>query len=119
MKSSLQTRFFLFLLLPVTLVLLGAGYASLIYARATLQSQWTDSVKLRLEKTAHQIQMRVDEKQALIDLIVQAEGVPNGSVTQAYLIQRLRNQPGVLFVDIEPVRPGGYAQVPLSCRRRL
>ena len=105
MKSSLQTRFFLFLLLPVTLVLLGAGYASLIYARVTLQNQWTDSVKLRLEKTAHQIQMRVDEKQALIDLIVQAEGVPNGSVTQAFLIQKLKNQPGVRFVDIEPAQP--------------
>ncbi|MEJ2716566.1 MAG: adenylate/guanylate cyclase domain-containing protein [Deltaproteobacteria bacterium] len=105
MKSSLQTRFFLFLLLPVTIVLLGAGYASLMYARATLQSQWTDSVKLRLEKTAHQIQMRVDEKQSLIDLIVQAEEIPNGSVTQAFLIQKLANQPGVRSVDVDPVQP--------------
>jgi adenylate cyclase len=104
MKSSLQTRFFLFLLLPVTIVLLGAGYASFIYARATLQTQWTDSVKLRLEKTAHQIQMRLDEKQALIDSIVQAERVSNGTVIKAFLIQQLRNQPGVRFVDVEPLQ---------------
>lgn len=105
MSFSLQKRFVVFLLLPVTLILLGSGYASLQYARATVQDQWTSAVKLRLEKTAHQIQMRLNEKQQLIDLIAEAEEAPNAAVTQAFLVQRLKNLPGVSLVDIQPISP--------------
>jgi adenylate cyclase len=103
MSFSLQTRFLVFLLLPVTLILLGAGYASLNYARSALQEQWTSAVQLRLEKTAHQIQMRLDEKKELMELVAKAEGIPNGGITQTFLLQRLQDLPGVRFVDIEPV----------------
>lgn len=104
MKFSLQTRFYFFLLLPVTLILLGSGYASLQYARSAVQEQWTSVIQLRLEKTAHQIQMRLDEKQELMDLITGAEDIQDGLVTQAYLIQRLSALPGVSNVEIQPIR---------------
>jgi adenylate cyclase len=106
---SLQTRFLVFLLLPVTLILLGSGYASLNYARSAVQEQWTSAVQLTLEKAAHQIQMRLDEKQEFMELIAQAEDIPNGPITQAFLIQRLLGLTGVRFVDLETMgqeKPG-------------
>lgn len=105
MVFTLQKRFLVFLLLPVTVILLIAGVSSFLYAGSSLLQQWKSSAMLKLEKTAHQIQMRVDEKRELIKLIVEAEGVPNGTLTQAFLAERLSHQPGVRFVDIEELGP--------------
>jgi adenylate cyclase len=120
MIFTLQKRFLVFLLLPVTLILLVAGVSSLIYAGSSLLHQWKSSAMLRLEKTAHQIQMRLDEKRELIKLIVEAEGVPNGTLTQAFLAERLSHQPGVRFIDIEELEPSNkQSKTEPSGRRSL
>ncbi|MFC1835241.1 adenylate/guanylate cyclase domain-containing protein [Thermodesulfobacteriota bacterium] len=102
MTFSLQRRFSLFVLLPVGLILAVTGIGSFLYASYYLVDQWRSTSVLRLEKTAHQIQMRLDDKLRLINLIAGADEIRNGDVTQAYLIQQLRTQKGVRFVDIEP-----------------
>jgi len=101
MIFSLQKRFLVLLLLPVLLVLLILGLASFLYARSFLLAQWNVTARLSLEKTAHQIQMRLDEKLEIIELIALAEkmGVP----TQSFLIRELRNQKGVLSANLEDV----------------
>jgi adenylate cyclase len=103
MIFSLQRRFLLFLLVPVTLILVMTGGAGFLFARKFLLEQWSDTVRLKLDKAAHQISMRLEEKLALIDLIAKAEQIPSRDVTQAFLVQQLTEKPGVLFVDIEPV----------------
>lgn len=106
MIFSLQRRFIVFLLAPVTVVLVVAGVAGFFYARKFLLEQWVDTVRLRLSHTAHEITMKLDEKLALINLISKAENTPNQEVTQAFLVQQLTQQDGVIFVDIEPVQEG-------------
>ncbi len=101
MIFSLQKRFFLFLLLPVTLLLVAVGTASFMYARSYLLDEWTSGAKMHLEKMARDIQARLDQKRDLIELIVNAEDIPDGAVTRAYLAQQLSAQPGVAFVDVE------------------
>ncbi|GEM_PF-211071 len=101
MVFSLQRRFSLFVILPVAVILAVTGIGSFLYASYYLVDQWRWTSVLRLEKAAHQIQMRLDEKLRLINLIAGADNIPNGGVTQAYLIQQLRSQEGVRFVDIE------------------
>ena len=103
MIFSLQRRFLIFLLIPVVLFLLGTGFASFLFARNHLLKQWEESAKLSVEKAAHQIRMQLDEKRNLADLIAQAEEIPNGKITQAYLVQKMSRLPGVRFVDIETV----------------
>lgn len=109
MIFSLQKRFLLFLLIPVALLLLVAGVAGFFYARAFLVDQWVEATQLRLEKAAHQIEMRLHEKLAMISLIQKAEDIPNGYLTQTYLIQQLAQSQGVRFVDIErsPIEENG------------
>ncbi len=104
MIFSLQRRFLVFLLLPVTLVLLTTGVVSFFHARSYILDQWREQAKLRLEKTAHQIQMRLDSKREMIGLIAAAEDTPDHAVTQAFLIQRLADQPGVSMVNLEDLR---------------
>ena len=73
MIFSVQKRFLVFLLLPVVLILLVSGVASFLYARSYLLDGWTAMTKLRLEWTAHQIQMRLNSRRELMDLIVKAQ----------------------------------------------
>jgi len=103
MIFSLQKRFLVLLLLPVILVLLILGVASFLYARSFLLDQWNLTTRLSLEKTAHQIRMRLDEKREMMELIALAE--KTGDHAQAFLIQELRNQRGVLAANLVTVSP--------------
>ena len=107
MIFSLEKRFFLLLLLPVALILIAVGVGGFMYARAYLLDQWSDSTRLRLEKAAHEIKMRLDEKLELINLIAKTDGAPDADVTRAYLVQQLLQKNGVRFVDIDYPEPEG------------
>lgn len=114
MIFSLERRFLVLLLLPVTLILIAAGVAGFCYTREYLLTQWIESVRLNLEKAAHQISMKLDEKLEIISLIAKSEHIPNGEVTQAFLIQQLAAQNGVKFVDVEtaPAQPSASESEP-------
>ena len=106
MIFSLQRRFVLLLLVPVALILILVGVAGFFYSREYLLGQWREIARLELEKTAHAISMQLDEKLELINLIAKSENIPDKTMTQAYLIQQLAQQEGVIFVDIENVKNG-------------
>jgi len=74
-------------------------------ARWYLAEQWAQSVKLKLDKAAHQVTMKLDEVLQLVNLIARAEEVPNGDLIQAYLIQQLVEKAGIRFVDLEVLDP--------------
>jgi hypothetical protein len=56
---SLQQRLVLFLLLPVAMLLLGMGIVGFIYARNTLLTQWREAAILKLQRAAHDVDMRL------------------------------------------------------------
>jgi class 3 adenylate cyclase len=110
MIFSIQKRFLLLLLVPVTLILLVTGIWSFIYARRHLLDEWTSSANLRLQISAHQIEMRLGNITKIMDLVEAAEYIPETKVTQAFLMQRLIDRPGVSFVHIED--PTGQGALP-------
>lgn len=67
--------------------------------------QWVVSTRLRLEKAAYQISLLLAEKLELVNLIAKADEIPNGYLTQAFMIQQLIEKKGVRFVDIQKVHP--------------
>ncbi len=101
MIFSLQRRFLLLLLLPVALVLIIVGLTGWMFARSFLLSQWIENTRVKLEKVGHQVNMQLNEKLDVIGLIAKANDLPNGGVTQAFLIQQLVEKEGVRFVDVE------------------
>jgi adenylate cyclase len=103
MIFSLERRFLILLLLPVTVILIVAGVAGFLYSRAFLLDQWSVSTRLKLEKAEHQIEMQLEEKLGLIRLIGKAEEIPDNDIVRAFLIQQLIQKNGVRFVDLEPV----------------
>ncbi|MFH1117857.1 MAG: adenylate/guanylate cyclase domain-containing protein [Pseudomonadota bacterium] len=105
MIYSLERRFLVLLLLPVTIILLIVGVTGFFYARSYLLDQRVESAQLKLEKAAYQISLQIDEKLELMSLIGKCDGIPNGNITQAFLIQQLVEKEGVRFVDIETIEP--------------
>ena len=57
--KTLQQRLSLYLLLPVALLLIVMGFAGYIYARNILLSQWREASVLKLQRAAHQVDMRL------------------------------------------------------------
>lgn len=107
MVFSLRRRFVLFLTLPVALVLLGGGWVSFMYARSALLEQWSASALLRLGRTAHEIQMRLDEMVEHVDQIAEMDAVPDGEAAQRFLLAKLSRQRGVASVNLDVVSSSG------------
>ena len=105
MIFSLQRRFLLLLLLPVALILIAVGVGGFRLARSYLLDQWATSTQLKLEAAAHRIAMQLDEKLELINLIARAQDIPDGNLTQAFLIQQLAGKKGVRLVNIDSPEP--------------
>jgi hypothetical protein len=56
---SLQQRFSIFMIFPVLLLLIIMGIAGFVYARSLLLSQWREAAILKLQRAAHQVDMRL------------------------------------------------------------
>jgi sigma-B regulation protein RsbU (phosphoserine phosphatase) len=69
---SLQQRLSVFLLLPVALLLIIIGFAGFIYARNLLISQWQEASILKLQRAAHQVDMRLQHVKEWIRIFNQA-----------------------------------------------
>ena len=57
--KSLQRRLSLLVLLPVAVVLLFVGIFGFIYMRGTLFAEWQDASIVKLQRAAHQIDMKL------------------------------------------------------------
>ena len=88
--------------MAVILILMGTAgfFFSKDYLLRQSLKQWKE-ISLVLEKAAHNVDMQLNEKLKLVDLIAKSENIPIDNITQAYLIQQLARQEGVLLVDIE------------------
>ena len=69
---SLQQRLSVFLLLPLALLLIIIGFAGFIYARNLLISQWQEASILKLQRAAHQVDMRLQHVKEWIRIFNQA-----------------------------------------------
>ena len=69
---SLQQRLSVFLLLPLALLLIIIGFTGFIYARNLLISQWQEASILKLQRAAHQVDMRLQHVKEWIRIFNQA-----------------------------------------------
>jgi sigma-B regulation protein RsbU (phosphoserine phosphatase) len=56
---GLQQRLALYMFLPVAILLAGMGIAGFIYARNILIIEWGEAATLKLQRAAHNVDMRL------------------------------------------------------------
>ncbi len=101
--TSLQQRTIFFVLLPTFFLLLGTSFFGYIYVRNILLTQWGEVAVSRLQRTAHQIDMRLMRPKELLLLL---QNGPDSSVNRL-LFDNIINQIRTIeeVVDINVVWP--------------
>ena len=100
MLGTLQQRLSFFVLLPVAVLLLGMGAAGFFYARNKLLDQWGEAAVLRLERAAHQVDMRLNMPKIWLDLYQRSSEKPYAGWIQNDIIEQLKAVEGVSRVTL-------------------
>jgi sigma-B regulation protein RsbU (phosphoserine phosphatase) len=99
----------LFLLLPVAALLVGMGIMGFIYARNSLLTQWREAAILKLQRAAHDVDMRLSRVKEWVLLYHKAGSEHYSEHTHDWILEQLRQLQGVERVTLsrEEVAPGG------------
>jgi len=93
----------LFLFLPVAALLAGMGIVGFVYARNTLLNQWREAAVLKLQRAAHEVDMRLRRPLEFLDLYNKTGGEHFDEHTQEWILEQLRQLEGVVRVELERV----------------
>ena len=93
--KSLQQRISLFLILPVAFLLILMGIAGFIYARNLLLSEWREASVLKLQRAAHQVDMRLARVKDWIRIFHRTSGSYETDQLHDLAIEELEQQEGV------------------------
>ena len=92
---TLQRRLVLFLLLPVALLLVTMGWIGFYYARTTLLREWQEAAVLKLQRAAHQVDMRLSEAKLWMQMFHKTGGEPQPEAIQKWIVKQLNALEGV------------------------
>ena len=98
--SGLQQRLALYLFFPVAMLLAGMGIVGFIYAKNSLLTQWGEASNLKLQRAAHQVDMRLGQAKEWLKMFHTAGGNPDAHYIHELVIQQLREVDGVARVDL-------------------
>lgn len=98
--KSLQQRVAIFVLLPVALLLIGMGLVGFIYARNSLLSEWKEAAILKLQRAAHNIDMRLGRTKEWIQALDAAGENQDPDLIYGWIVNQLKNVEGVSRVNL-------------------
>ncbi len=98
--NSLERRLTVLLLVPVTLFLVVLGVYGYRFIQGLLFKEWQESAILRLERAAHQMDMRLQGQSDWMAMIARSGSDPQGPEIQRWLVEQERSQPGVGLVNL-------------------
>jgi len=93
--KTLERRLLVLLVVPVTLFLLVLGVAGYRFSSGLLFKEWQDTAILRLERAAHQMDMRLQGIMQSMEMFARAGQGPHGQEIQRWLLAQIKAQPGV------------------------
>ena len=115
-KSLLQ-RLSLLVLLPAGLLLLLIGVFGFIYVRGTLLDEWQDASIVKLQRAAHQIDMRLSRITDWIQMFHKTSDSRGGPLIQEWILDQLRSLKGVTRVELKWKDNNGRRSMPMPVHR--
>ena len=97
---SLQQRLSLFMFLPVALLLIAMGFVGFIYARDSLVNQWREAAILKLQRAAHQVDMRLSRTKTWIQMFHKTAGEKYPDYIHLWVVEQLKDLEGVARVNL-------------------
>ena len=99
--KSLQKRLTLLVLLPAALVLLFIGIFGFIYVRGALFTGWEESSVVKLQRAAHQIDMKLGRITDWLQMFHQTSDGRGGALIQDWILRQLRDMKGVERAELK------------------
>ena len=93
----------LFLFLPVAALLISMGIIGFVYARNSLLKEWREAALLKLQRAAHEVDMRLSRPLKWLEMYNNTGGEHFDEHTQEWILGELRQQKGVARVELEKV----------------
>lgn len=106
----------LFLLLPVAVMLAAMGWFGFTYARSTLLREWQEAAILKLQRAAHQVDMRLSEPKFWLQMFNKTGGEPQAEVIQKWIVKQLDQLQGVERASL--IRLDNTPPTPSQSRRQ-
>ncbi len=111
--KTLERRLTVLLMLPVVLFLLVLGVFGYRFIQGLLLKEWQEVAILRLERAAHQLDMRLQGLKQWMELFARTGSDPQGKALQNWILREIKLQPGVHRVFLtwkKPLEPGAAAE---------
>jgi class 3 adenylate cyclase len=99
--SSLRQRLILFLIIPVAVILFLTGLIGFIYAKNTMLGEWQEAAILKLQRAAHQIDMRLTSPKEWMDMFHRTGTGRGEPAIQDWILDQLKSVDGVVDVRLE------------------
>jgi len=115
--KSLQQRLNLLVLLPAGLLLLLTGVFGFIYMRGTLLDEWQDASIVKLQRAAHQIDMRLGRITDWIQMFHKTSDSSGGPMIQEWILDQLRSLKGVTRAELKWKDNDGLQSMPMPMHR--
>ena len=98
--KTLQRRLIVLLVVPVTLFLMILGVFGYRFIQGILFKEWQEIAILRLERAAHQMDMKLHEQMEWMEAFARAGKDSQGAEIQRWLLQQIKSQAGVSHVSL-------------------
>jgi sigma-B regulation protein RsbU (phosphoserine phosphatase) len=99
--KSLQQRTLFFILIPTFLLLFGMSIAGYLFVRTMLLNQWGETAIAKLQRTAHQVDMRLRKPKELLQLLQGNEGADTDREFLGYILEKVKATYGVTAVQVD------------------
>jgi class 3 adenylate cyclase len=99
--NSLQKRLSLLVLLPVAVVLLFIGVFGFVTMRGTLFAEWQDASIVKLQRAAHQIDMKLGRITDWLQMFHHTSQGRGGALIQKWILDQLRGMKGVESAELK------------------
>jgi len=86
--------------LPVAMLLIAMGFVGFIYARDSLVNQWREAAILKLQRAAHQVDMRLSHTKAWIRMFHKTAGEKYPDLIHLWVVEQLKDIEGIARVDL-------------------
>lgn len=97
--KTLQQRFVVYMLVPVAILLFVMGIIGFVYARNAILTQWEEAAILKLQRTAHHVDMRLARPKEWVNLYLKLmEDYQRPMAGGIDILKELENSEGVVAV---------------------
>jgi sigma-B regulation protein RsbU (phosphoserine phosphatase) len=113
--KRLQKRLTIYLILPVAILLILMGIVGFVYARNLILAQWREAAILKLQRAAHQVDMRLGNVKEWIRIFHETPEAQDPQALYELAVKKLKEQVGVDNVHLawhDP--PTSSAELPMG-----